>query len=89
MGANNGTGQPYFFQCSKCRRRNNSRHRSRLPYTGHQVKLTGRKKPLSRSQQGTGGARVSQERREYECLDCGHVGWSRHKDLEHKEKRDE
>lgn len=24
---------------------------------------------------------------EYECMDCGHVGWSRHLDLEHQYNR--
>jgi hypothetical protein len=26
--------------------------------------------------------------REYRCLDCGYIGWSRHVDLKHMEKRD-
>jgi hypothetical protein len=72
MGSNNGTGQPYWFRCSKCR------STVRGGEGGWSVELTGRKrKARSRS----GGARVCPIEREYRCLSCGHVGWSRHIDL--------
>jgi hypothetical protein len=92
MGANNGTGQPFAFRCGRCRRtggngghynpRTGRREHSRNGWVGS-VSLTGRKRP--QRNQGRGGSRVSDEEREYECGDCGHVGWSRHSDLEDKE----
>lgn len=90
MGSNNGTGEPSVFRCSACRRKNPLRKRQlgersftyeyelRRP-TGYadRVRLTGRKRRHS-----TGGIRHGTLSREYECLDCGHVGWSRHIDLD-------
>lgn len=72
MGANNGTGQPNWFRCSKCRQR-------AMGDTGwaNCVTLTGRKRP----HRGKAGARNSFIDREYTCLDCGHTGWSCHIDL--------
>ena len=75
MGANNGTGQPYWFRCSVCRRHGQRDH----GWMGG-VELTGRKRP----HRGKSGARNSHIDREYRCLDCGHVGWSCHVDLAHK-----
>lgn len=76
MGANNGTGQPNNLKCSRC-----IRHRSWRPARcGMNLKATGKERPLSKAQLGNGGARVMMRQVQYECLDCGHVGWSRHKD---------
>jgi hypothetical protein len=72
MGANNGTGQPYWFRCSVER----STVRGGLP-EDHVVTLTGRSRPTKGR---GGGARVSDRDREYQCS-CGHKGWSRHVDL--------
>lgn len=76
-GSNAGTGQPISFRCSQCRR---SKYRR---MEGHgsvfRVQLTGKKRELKR-----GGVRSSYHSRQYVCADCGHVGWSRHKDLERK-----
>jgi hypothetical protein len=85
MGSNAGTGQPITFQCSQCRKKNDSIFRRPYlgPRTGFRVKLTGKKRPCK---QGNAGGRNSRHRRQYECLDCGHVGWSRHIDLERQEK---
>lgn len=47
------------------------------------VELTGRKKRVRVLEP----SRSDMYAREYKCLDCGHVGWSRHTDLQHKEER--
>ena len=70
-------GQPIRFQCSKCRL-------SRGPkLAGHgrfdRVVLTGKQRHRKRYTGLRilgGGLRV-----QYQCLDCGHVGWSSHSDL--------
>lgn len=72
MGSNNGTGQPYWFRCSKCRSTVRGGHK-----TGYDVLLTGRK----REHRGKVGARITHIDREYVCLDCGHYGWSAHIEL--------
>ncbi len=85
MGANNGSGQPYFFMCHGCRRIKGS-----LGYSDKgsrlAVKLTGRKRYANRG--GNAGGRNSTHAREYKCSDCGHIGWSRHIDLEDKERHE-
>lgn len=77
MGSNNGTGQPYWFRCSKCR----STVRGGDGGWSGQVELTGRKR---RARSIHGGPRVCPIEREYRCLSCDHVGWSRHVDLADK-----
>lgn len=74
MGANNGTGQPYWFKCPKCRT-------YRDPRAGLDCVRTGRTRPLTKAQRGKGGARVLQERHEFYCHTCQRYGWSRQKDL--------
>ena len=76
MGANNGTGIPMFFACAMARRERSSAGRER-----HVVELTGRSKVAARK----GGIRNAARSREYKCA-CGHIGWSRHIDLEHRAK---
>lgn len=52
------------------------------------VVLTGR----AREVDGSRNARMSKRSRQYRCLDCGCVGWSRHVDLEwldHTPRREE
>lgn len=75
MGSNNGTGQPNWFRCAKCRR---GGHRND-GWLGS-VDLTGRR----RQHRGKVGQRITHIDREYRCVDCGHVGWSAHVDLCHK-----
>lgn len=75
-GSNAGTGRPLHFKCSQCRLVG-----SRRGYAVD-VDLTGRKKTLKTS---NAGIRNSKTEREYRCRNCGHVGWSRHMDLERKE----
>jgi hypothetical protein len=77
MSASAGTGQPICLKCHKCRSVRRDLHHLGL----RGMKATGRKRPLSSSQHGCGGARVMMEQAEYKCLICGHVGWSRHKDM--------
>jgi len=75
MGANNGTGIPLFFRCAAARK-----DRRGWRVQSHTVKLTGKSKPTDR----LGGIRNSKRSRQYECA-CGHVGWSKHVDLERLE----
>lgn len=72
MGANNGSGWPMFFRCSLCRRENR--------ITGG-FTLTGKTRPYKG---GNKGVRGSMTFYQYRCRVCEHVGWSRHKDLEHR-----
>ena len=76
MGSNNGTGQPYWFRCSKCR----STIRGGDGGWLGDAELTGRR----REHPGKRGARITGIAREYRCRSCGHVGWSAHIDLCHK-----
>ena len=79
--ANNGSGQPYFFGCARCR--SDIKLSIRLGERKLETNLvrTGRVRPLHKTQQGHGGRRVLQERHEYKCLACQHVGWTRNKDI--------
>ena len=79
-GTNAGTGQPYAFKCANC-----SRHwwRGSIGTTQHgrEYKATGKIRPLASGQRGGGGSRMVPFRIQYQCLECGHIGWSRHKDV--------
>lgn len=75
MGNNNGSGQPNNLRCAKCKR-------GHVRGLGHKLRATGHTRPLPPSLEGRGGIRVMNQQAEYECLDCGHVGWSRHKDMQ-------
>ncbi len=74
-GTNAGTGEPLSFRCARCRRR-------RVVYiprdggTWGFVTLTGRTRKHGHHR----GVRHDAVAREYRC-GCGHVGWSRHRDL--------
>ena len=70
-----GTGQPYNFCCAKCRGVKGV-HGTLVSHW----KVTGRRRKLSRSRGfGNGGPSVVNRLIEYRCLDCRHVGWSRHR----------
>jgi len=78
-----GTGYPNLFRCTRCK----VMFRSRLRHgyskrDGTNVVRTGRIKPLLASQKGRCHSRALLHRVEYECLDCGHVGWTRNADVE-------
>ena len=82
MGARNGTGQPYWLKCAKCRLSLRAR-----PNGGRNLEATGKIRPLNKSQIGRGGRRVLQHQVQYRCLDCKHEGWTRHIDAEHLLKK--
>jgi hypothetical protein len=70
-GTNGGTGRPYNFRCSRCRKSNRPWPQGAFS----RVALTGR-----------GGGRNATDglKRQYICSDCNHTGWSRHIDLQRK-----
>lgn len=86
-GTRAGTGQPISFQCSKCRLEN-----GRIRITGigrrrgylDEIELTGKTRPVKHNRESE---RMTSTHRQYRCKNCGHVGWSRHCDLERLEKR--
>ena len=69
------------FRCARCAKSsNNPMERGRVTSGhGYVARLTGRTKPNKSRRRGTRASKLS---REYKCEDCGHVGWSSHKDLE-------
>lgn len=75
MSTSHGTGQPIYFKCSKCRSQLRFRHSTRC---GRNLVATGKTSKVSGYAARNGGHRVMQMRVQYRCLDCGHVGWSRH-----------
>lgn len=77
-GRNNGTGRPLTARCSRCRK---SRYQNTRGKMGWNLEATGRVRPLPSSRRCNMGSRVLPFEAEYRCLDCGHVGWSRHADL--------
>lgn len=77
-GTNAGTGYPLTLRCGKCKVGINFRDFHELQYRGTNLEATGRTRPLTRQQQGRCGFGALQYRVEYRCLDCGHVGWTRH-----------
>lgn len=78
MSRSFGVGQPLSFRCQACR--STVRDQDGRPGSINRVELTGRTRQRFT---GTGG-RYCAEACEYRCLDCGHVGWSRHVDLAEK-----
>jgi hypothetical protein len=70
-------GQPISFACAKCRKRFD--FFDNRCTVGRSWKLTGRtRRQLGRGFNVHGWGKTAHE---YECLDCGHVGWSRHPDV--------
>lgn len=66
--------QPEVFQCTRCA---NARYAAEG--RANRVTFTGREKPLSRAK-----GMPPKTSMEYECSDCGFVGWSSHPDLVRK-----
>jgi hypothetical protein len=83
-GSNAGTGYPLTLRCGKCKV---GRDWENDDHKGTKLEATGRKRPLASSQHGRGNPRALQYRAEYRCLDCGHIGWSRHGTMEFLLKR--
>lgn len=79
-GSNAGTGQPICYLCPKCRAKPGGER-------GRRWSPTGQVKPLSRSQKRCGGRTVN-FRMQVVCLECGHLGWSRHIDVARRLQRD-
>jgi hypothetical protein len=70
--------------CSKCRKRKygfltGERRSDYMLGTKERVRLSGRRKRID---DGRSYGRSSNFKYEYRCLRCGHVGWSRHTDIE-------
>ena len=78
MPGSTGTGQPITFKCPKCIRLMGWRDTGRR---GFKYEATGKVRPLTSDQRGRGGSRLVHFRVQFICLECGHVGWSRHKDV--------
>jgi len=77
-GTNAGTGKPLFLKCAKCKKKRDHYYNAltgRLVRTG---KVRGEPKSYGSHMRMLG------EHYQYECLDCGHIGWSKHIDILHK-----
>jgi predicted RNA-binding Zn-ribbon protein involved in translation (DUF1610 family) len=76
-GTNAGTGQPIHFRCAQCRS-TLIRYSRSTPWVkwGWKVFRTGATRGGGRP-----GIRMLRVSHEYKCQDCGHVGWTRHKDI--------
>lgn len=98
MGGGRGcyAGQPLSFACSKCRKSRgfyNHETRRSSHHIGRHYMLTG--KTRKQRSQGSNVHHWPDTAYQYKCLGCGHVGWSRHPDVqrlhnhEHGENDDE
>lgn len=90
-GTNAGTGHPLTLRCAKCRQ-----SLWRLPERGLNLEATGRWRllnanrpigPIRTDWPSDVPARAPHLRMtfrliEYRCLDCGHIGWTKHSDAE-------
>jgi len=88
MGGGKGcyAGQPLSFFCAKCRKSIAFRRSDWSGYAGDNWKTTGKK----RKQLSAGGnyRHWPDHAYQYECLDCKHVGWSRHPQVERRYKKE-
>lgn len=75
MGLSSGPGYPLSLRCAKCKGVDNGR--------GYKLRATGRTRPRRPSE---ASQRIRQMKdgkvAEYECLECGHRGWSKHSKME-------
>lgn len=73
-------GQPMTFRCAKCKSTLVSRlAKMGLRVAGLRYRLTGRTR--KQKSQGMNYHNWPDVAYEYECLDCRHIGWSRHPDV--------
>lgn len=72
-GSNAGTGHPLTLRCTRCKRYRDYKDPAQRDKGCH-LEATGRTRPRER----LGGARTTNRKIEYRCLDCGHVGWTIH-----------
>jgi hypothetical protein len=84
MSQSAGAGSPVYFMCSS-ERKTYWRDRAEGLVRRHYVRLTGRKRPYKPQRHSALGLRSDTTAREYECITCGHVGWSNHMDLKRLE----
>ena len=76
-GTNNDTGQPLVFRCSIQRSKVQypDKGGGRFPLGHEEIIRTGRIRYI-----GKGSVRSLATAHEYVC-ECGHVGWSKHRDI--------
>jgi hypothetical protein len=85
MSRSFGAGSPVWFKCPFARSK--ARRSSIHTDGGRNYQLTGRR--LAKRCAGAVGLRSdSLFVYEFKCLDCGHVGWSRHVTLARRFKRE-
>jgi len=88
MGRSAGAGFPLTLRCAMCKkRRGYSLARDQNSNIGTNLVATGKTEPVKRDGHHTHGMRQANQRIEYRCTDCGHIGWSRHTDAERLLKR--
>jgi hypothetical protein len=76
MSGSLGTGAPLTFRCAKCKTKGSWRDYER----GTNWEPTGLIR--DKRKKGAGLPRIDQNQQaQYRCLDCGHVGWSRHESV--------
>lgn len=83
MSRSAGPGSPLYFRCTRCK---TLRPRN-APQRGMNYVATGNVRPASHNKNHARGIRSTSHAYEYRCLDCQHVGWSTHADVEKKHKR--
>lgn len=76
MSRSAGPGSPIYFRCAKCRTKRRTEGKLGMHY-----EVTGRARHQRSNRGNATGVRHGTIAYEYRCLDCQHVGWSRHDDL--------
>lgn len=76
-------GQPHSFACSKCRRSFAFKSDNGV---GRNWTTTG--KTRAQLSSGMNYHRWPDTAYQYRCLDCGHVGWSRHPSVMHRHNKE-
>ena len=83
MSRSSGAGSPIFFRCTRCKKYSTRTSAKR----GMNYEATGNVRPAPTRKHHARGIRSANHSYEYRCLDCGHVGWSTHNDVERAHKR--
>lgn len=85
-GTNAGTGKPLHLKCAQCKKQTKRTWLSggRIIYTSLTGRLVRTGKVRGEPKPYGSHLRMLGEHHQYECLDCGHVGWTRHVDILHK-----
>lgn len=83
MSRSAGPGSPITFKCARCRT-----YRRTVPGAGLNYEPTGKTRVESPERGHAPGIRHSSRLAiQYRCIDCKHVGWSRHNDVARKAAR--